>query len=92
VTTGKRCSLWHFDSTHNRFGFVLDLPSRGDTCFPAVLRGADPNEVTVYNYSSPIDGADLPWSVGQRAATLIYRHTLRFTPRDSIASAAPRSR
>ena len=60
---------------------MLDLPSRGDTCFPAVLEGDAPNERVVYNYSSPIDGPDLPWYLGQRGPTLIYRHVLRFEPR-----------
>lgn len=79
VTTGKRCSLWHFDRKRHGITFVRDLPSRGDTCFPAVVKSENGAQLAVYNYSSPIDGADVPWSVGQRAPTYIYRHLLRFT-------------
>lgn len=78
VTTGKRCSLWHFDRKAHDVKFLKDLPSRGDTCFPAVVKTGTEGELAVYNYSSPIDGADVPWSVGQRNPTHIYRHVLRF--------------
>jgi hypothetical protein len=79
VTTGKRCSLWHFDRKQHGISFVRDLPSRGDTCFPSVVKSESGDQVAVYNYSSPIDGADVPWSVGQRQPTYIYRHLLSFT-------------
>lgn len=75
----KRCSLWRYVQSEDRIAFVLDLPSRGDTCFPAVIR--EGNDVIVYNYSSPIDGPDLPWNEGQLGETRIYRHVLRFTAR-----------
>jgi hypothetical protein len=78
ITTAKRCSLFHFDPKTNHFGFVLDLPSRGDTCFPAVLAGSDPSEMVVYDYSSDIEGPELPWAAGQRRNTNIYRHVLKF--------------
>jgi hypothetical protein len=81
ITTAKRCSLFHYDARENRFGFVLDLPSRGDTCFPAVLDGPDPSHVVVYDYSSDIDGPELPWAAGQRKNTYVYRHVLEFAPR-----------
>jgi hypothetical protein len=58
--------------------FVLDLPSRGDTCFASLLSD-DPNgDVVLYDYSSDISGPDLPWSAGQRRATFVYRHVLSF--------------
>lgn len=79
VTTGKRCALWRFDKAKHDIVFVRDLPSQGDTCFPAVVRTENSELVAVYNYSSPIDGADVPWSVGQRKSTYIYRHLLKFT-------------
>ena len=81
ITTGKRCSLWRFDRKQLRIDFVLDLPSRGDTCFPAVVHNARSDVLAVYDYSSPIDRADVPWSVGQRQPTFIYRHLLQFEPR-----------
>ena len=77
----KRCSLWRYVQSEDRIAFVLDLPSRGDTCFPAMIRGDNAGELIVYNYSSPIDGPDLPWNEGQLGATRIYRHVLRLTAR-----------
>jgi hypothetical protein len=77
----KRCSLWRFDRQEMRIAFVLDLPSKGDTCFPGIVEGETPDEVAVYDYSSDIDGPDVPWRIGQRRPTFIYRHVLRFEKR-----------
>jgi len=87
VTTAKRCALWRFDRPSGRVVFVEDLPSRGDTCFPAVLPTDREDQVAIYNYSSAVDGPDVPWSVGQRKPTYIYRHLLSFTPAQQVASA-----
>jgi hypothetical protein len=81
VSTGKRCALWRFDRAAQRISFVLDLPSRGDTCFAASVPGERGDQLAVYNYSSPVDAADVPWSVGQRQPTYIYRHLLSFEKR-----------
>lgn len=80
ITAAKRCALWRLDPAHQTIDFVLDLPSRGDTCFASVLPGSVPNEVVLYDYSSPLDGPDLPWAAGQRRPTYIYRHVLAFSP------------
>jgi hypothetical protein len=58
----------------------LDLPSRGDTCFPSKLDVAAPDRVVIYDYSSDIEGPELPWSAGQRRETYVYRHELAFAP------------
>ncbi|MEZ4389762.1 MAG: hypothetical protein R3A48_01600 [Polyangiales bacterium] len=79
--TPKRCALWRYVQFEDRVAWVLDLPSRGDTCFPAVIAGANPDERVIYDYSSPIDGDDVSWRVGQRGPTRIYRHVLRFARR-----------
>ena len=78
ISAGKRCSLWRFADGGKRLAFVLDLPSRGDTCFPSVLSGPTDDSKIVYDYSSDIYGPDVAWSVGQRAPTYVYRHELRF--------------
>lgn len=78
ITTAKRCSLWHWNKAEQRLGFVLDLPSRGDTCFPSRLEGAVANHVVIYDYSSDVDGPELPWAAGQRLPTYVYRHELAF--------------
>ncbi len=75
----KRCALWEVDAERRAVSFVLDLPSKGDTCFPSMLEDPDdPQSVWIYNYSSPIDGPDLAWNEGQAGETFIYRHRLRF--------------
>jgi hypothetical protein len=76
----KRCSLWRFVQGEQRIAFVLDLPSRGDTCFASVIDGASASELVVYDYSSDIDGPDVAWNVGQHGNTYIYRHVLSFAP------------
>ncbi len=71
----KRCSLWQIDPDTLEVTFLLDLPSRGDTCFPGVVPLGE-NRVRVYNYSSPVDGPDLDWLAGQTGDTNIYAVTL----------------
>jgi hypothetical protein len=78
IAAAKRCALWRWVPGEVRLAFVLDLPSRGDTCFPSVISGDTPNQVVLYDYSSDIAGPDLPWSAGQRRPTYVYRHVLTF--------------
>jgi len=78
IARAKRCSLWRYDRAQKKLVFVLDLPSRGDTCFPAAIDTSDSHELAVYDYSSNIAGPELPWAAGQRRPTYIYRHVLRF--------------
>lgn len=78
IARAKRCALWRYDQGEKKLKFVLDLPSRGDTCFPAAIDTSDPHELAVYDYSSDIAGPELPWAAGQRRPTYIYRHVLRF--------------
>ncbi|XYH93043.1 hypothetical protein ACMHYB_34955 [Sorangium sp. So ce1128] len=71
----KRCSLWKVDPDALSVSFVLDLPSRGDTCFASALDAGE-HEMTVYNYTSPLDSEDLDWFRAQGGPTIIYRATL----------------
>ncbi|MDP6934334.1 MAG: hypothetical protein QGG40_15515 [Myxococcota bacterium] len=73
----KRCSVWEVDPVELEVSWVLDLPSRGDTCFPSILP-AGSSSYEVYNYSSDPDGDDVSWLEGQVAETRIYRQELRF--------------
>jgi hypothetical protein len=80
----KRCSLWRYVQGEDRIAYVMDLPSGGDTCFPAWMEGETPEEIILYNYSCDIDDPATPylaWNEGQVGRTYIYRHVLRFTPR-----------
>lgn len=72
----KRCSLYRIDPVELRADFLLDLPSRGDTCFASELPLGERDHV-VYNYSSPLDGEDLSWLAGQVGPTQIVRQILR---------------
>lgn len=84
--TPKRCALWRVDPVALDVTWVQDLPSRGDTCFPAMTQGPG-HEVTIYNYTNGLAGAldcpswpsactDLPWAAGQLLPTEIYRLNL----------------
>jgi hypothetical protein len=81
IWTGKRCALWRWVSGEDRFAFVIDLPSRGDTCFASAMHGARDDEWIVYDYSSRVDGPDTVWNAAQREPTHLYRHVLRFAQR-----------
>lgn len=73
----KRCSVWSVDGEALTVSFLVDLPSKGDTCFPSVVpRGA--RTFRLYDYSSPVDGPDVFWLSGQLAPTYIYAQTLEF--------------
>lgn len=75
-TKPKRCALWKVDPDRLEVGWLLDLPSAGDTCFPEALR-LSPHAWLVFNYSSPTDGASDPtWLEGQLGPTHIYWTTL----------------
>ncbi len=73
----KRCSLWRVNPATLNVSFVLDLPSKGDTCFAGLIQLSD-DEYLIYNYTSPLDGEDLSWFDGQRGPTIIYRTVLKF--------------
>ena len=81
-TKPKRCSLWQVDPTSLTVEWVIDLPSKGDTCFASILPRDDAGLAwRLYNYSSPWQGDDEPtWVVGQLGPTLIYRVDLDFGP------------
>jgi hypothetical protein len=81
----KRCALWKVDTKSRAVTWQLDLPSRGDTCFPAVQAEAG-GEIAVYNYSSPINGPDVPWLVGQLGRTNIYRSLIQLDPTGPITT------
>lgn len=73
----KRCSLWRINPDALSVSFVLDLPSKGDTCFAGLIQLSE-DEYLIYNYTSPLDGEDLFWFDGQTGPTIIYRTVLKF--------------
>lgn len=78
----KRTALYRVEPAARRVVHLVDLPSCGDTAFPAVAR-LSANEFLVANYTSPLGGYDPSWIEGQIAAagTQIYLQTITFVPR-----------
>jgi hypothetical protein len=83
-----RCSLWHYDNKARQLHFVLDLPSQGDTCSPAVLSPGAADEVVVYTHSSDITEADTAYGPAKKHGTHIYRHVLRFSKHRDVRHAS----
>lgn len=74
----KRCSVWRVDPDTLTVEFLVDLPSKGDTCFPTYLP-AGPGEIDLYNYTNDYTGEqDYFWIQGQGLPTFIYRIRLSF--------------
>jgi hypothetical protein len=69
--TRKRTAVWRVDPDTLDVEWLTDLPSKGDTCFPAIAAEGD-GRYTVYNYTSPLDGFDRPWVLGQFGPTHIH--------------------
>lgn len=88
AATPKRCALWRYVKAEKRIAFVVDLPSRGDTCEPAVIAGNAPGEFVIYDYSSHLQGLDLGWFQSQAAPTFVYRHLLGFEKPARVATAS----
>lgn len=75
--TRKRTALYQVHPEEGRVTPLFDFPSRGDTAFPAIIP-LDANRYYLVNYSSPIDGPDWPWLLGQVTGSRLYAATLRF--------------
>ena len=73
----KRTALYRLDQSAREFVHVLDLPSAGDTAFPAIAR-LSAHEFLVANYSSAFRHKDRTWLWGQLNSTGIYFVRLRF--------------
>jgi hypothetical protein len=79
--TRKRTTLYEVLPGERRLVPLLDLPSRGDTAFAGVVPladgGGDDDGFWVANYTSPLQGIDPPWMLGQMRDTHIVSFTLR---------------
>lgn len=74
--TRKRSTLYRVDLAGRSLLPVLDLPSRGDTSFAAVVPEPD-GSLLVADYTSPGSGGDRMWLRGQLRPTEIHLHRLR---------------
>ena len=78
AATTKRCALWSIDPAGRTFTPLMDVPGRGDTCYPSIVREGR-GHYLVYDYTSPLDGTDPPWITALTfGRTLIYRQEMVF--------------
>ena len=78
----KRTSLYQVDRTQKKVVTLADLPSCGDTAYPAVCR-LDAHTFLVANYTSPLTHPDWAWIQGQLSpeGTQLYLATITFKKR-----------
>jgi hypothetical protein len=76
----KRCALWQVERSSLTVHHLVDVPGKGDTCFPSVIPDTqDPRRFILYNYSSQLGtDTDPTWAEGQLDDTFVYRTTFRF--------------
>lgn len=75
--TRKRTTLYKLDPGAREMHPLLDFPSCGDTAYAAMIPLDAHSYYTVY-YSTPYDGPDWPWTLGQVIGCHIYQTTLTF--------------
>lgn len=76
--TAKRTAIYHLNKEKIEIEHLFDLPSQGDTAYPALVR-CDENQYLLYNYSSPLEeDLDYPWFQGQISETNIYMQMITF--------------
>ena len=80
-TRPKRTSLYKIDTEGRRILPLVDLPSAGDTAFPAIAR-LGPHTYLIANYTSPLGDPGMSWVQGQLSprGTRVYLLMLRFVP------------
>lgn len=73
--TRKRTCLYEINPNTLELYPLIDLPSKGDTAFAGIVEISEDRYYLV-NYSSPLEGPDLPWILGQILRSRIYSFTL----------------
>jgi len=76
----KRTALYKIDQATLQVVWLQDLPSAGDTAYPAIRRTGT-HTFLIANYTSPLDTPDISWFDGQTSprGTQIYFVELTFT-------------
>jgi len=72
----KRCSLWEIDPISLDVTFMLDFPSKGDTCFPGLIVEEEGLYQGSPAHRRPFSPLARIWVVGQTGKTNIYRTEL----------------
>ncbi len=68
--TRKRTAIYEILPEERRTVLLADLPSQGDTAFAASVPLGEGRH-WVANYTSPLDGRDLPWFFGQLLGSVV---------------------
>lgn len=76
--TRKRTCLYEINPETLELYPLVDLPSKGDTAFAGIVPLSE-NKYYLVNYSSPLEGPDLPWIGGQIFGSRLYEFVLDFS-------------
>ena len=76
--TRKRTALYEIDPYTLELYPLVDFPSKGDTAFAGIVPLSEKTYYVV-NYSSPLEGFDLPWLLGQIIESRLYGFILDFS-------------
>ncbi len=76
--TRKRTCIYEIDPNTLELYPLVDLPSKGDTAFAGIVPLSE-NKYYLVNYSSPLEGLDLPWIGGQLLGSRLYGFLLDFS-------------
>ncbi|MCX8063762.1 MAG: glycoside hydrolase [Candidatus Hydrogenedentes bacterium] len=69
--TRKRTCLYEINPDTLELYPLIDLPSKGDTAFAGIVQ-ISKDKYYLVNYSSPLEGFDLPWIAGQIFGSRLY--------------------
>ncbi len=81
--TRKRTCLYEINPNSLELYPLLDFPSKGDTAFAGIVPLSG-NKYYLVNYSSPLEGPDLPWIGGQLIGSQLYSFVLDFSDVNSM--------
>ncbi|MGC9054756.1 MAG: hypothetical protein ACP5KS_12845 [Candidatus Hydrogenedens sp.] len=76
--TRKRTCIYEINPNTLELYPLIDLPSKGDTAFAGIVPLSEEKYYLV-NYSSPLEGFDLPWIGGQLLESRLYGFILDFS-------------
>jgi len=76
--TRKRTCLYEINPNTLELYPLVDLPSKGDTAFAGIVPLSEDTYYLV-NYSSPLEGFNLPWIGGQLIESRLYGFILDFS-------------
>ncbi len=76
--TRKRTCIYEINPENLELYPLIDLPSKGDTAFAGIVPISE-DKYFLVNYSSSLNGPDLPWIWGQLLGSQLYGFILDFS-------------